>query len=172
MVLYADKTETTGWGTNDVRSYHPSLASFRGYVFFESTNLDKLPWNTSKTGVDTSSKIFLCAKRYMDEATKVITSSYNTFSSDLGDTEDMENRVLDSTKVVKLDYANLERLLSVNSDFTIKKEKEPRIEYSSISFKVEKSKADVVKKQIRASSYKNLGEKLFDYYWGREVDDE
>lgn len=33
MVLYADKTETTGWGTNNVRSYHPSLASFRGYVF-------------------------------------------------------------------------------------------------------------------------------------------
>lgn len=108
----------------------------------------------------------------MDEATKVITSSYAAFSSDLDEIEEIEKRVLDVTKVVKLDYANLEKLLSVNSDFTIKKDKEPRIDYSSISFKVEKSKADIVKKQMKASSYKNLGEKLFNYYWDREVDDE
>lgn len=172
MVLYADKTEATGWGTNDVRSYHPSLASFRGYVFFESKKLDKLPWNTSKTGVDTSSKVFICAKRYMDEATKLITSSYSTISTDLEETENVEKRVLDANKVVKLDYANLERILSANSDFTIKIENEPRIEYSSISFKIEKSKAEMAKKHIKASSYRDLGEKLFNYYWNREVYDE
>lgn len=172
MVLYADKTEITGWGMNGIRSYHPSLASFRGYVFFESSNLDKLPWNTSKTGVDTSSKVFICAKRYMDEATKVITSSYSAFSSDLDEIEEFEKRVLDATKVVKLDYANLEKLLSANSDFIIKKDKEPRIDYSSISFKIEKSKADMAKKKMKVSSNKELGEKLFNYYWDREVDDE
>ena len=45
LVLFADKTNNTGWGV-EYRGYHPSLASFRGYVYFESESLFDLPFQT------------------------------------------------------------------------------------------------------------------------------
>ena len=71
LVLFADKTNITGWGT-EYRAYHPSLASFRGYVYFESKDLLKLPWNTTKTGVDITNRLYLMAMEKMHEAVEQI----------------------------------------------------------------------------------------------------
>ncbi|MDE7167350.1 MAG: ATP-binding protein [Clostridia bacterium] len=171
-VIYADKTELTGWGNNGIRSYHPSLACFRGYVFFESKDLDKLPWNTSKTGVDTSAKVFINAKCYMDEATKTIISIYSDCTSNMENVEELDNTILDKNKVIQLNYVNLQSLLSKNQVFEIKQDLKPRIEYTNITFKVEKDKADRTKKILKAASNKELGERLFKYYWDREVGDD
>lgn len=71
LVLYADKTNLTGWG-DEYKAYHPSLASFRGYVYFESKNLLALPWNTSKTGIDNMNKMYIVAKAEMVNASNSI----------------------------------------------------------------------------------------------------
>ena len=170
-VVYADKTELTGWGV-EVKSYHPSLAYFRGYVFFESNNLDKLPWNTSKTSVDASAKVFLCAKQYMNESAKTIISMYNSCISNSEDAEDVDANILNEADAIKLNYVNLEKLLSKNQEFDIKLDIKPSIEYTNISFKIEKEKADKVNKLIGAKNKKEIGEKLFQYYWEREVCDD
>ncbi len=71
LVLYADKTELTGWGVEN-RVFHYSLAEFRGYVYFESQNLLELPWNTTKTGIDTSNRLYVIARQSMSEAMKQV----------------------------------------------------------------------------------------------------
>jgi len=69
LVVFADKTSLSGWGEDGIRNYHPSLAFFRGFVFFESISPDDLPWNTAKTGIDTSSKCYIVAKFRMKDGT-------------------------------------------------------------------------------------------------------
>ena len=64
MVLEADQQEVTGWGrladTKGVIApkYHNTFARFRGYAFFDSEDAGLLPWNTTKTGVDSDSPLF------------------------------------------------------------------------------------------------------------------
>ena len=57
MILRGDKTETTGWG-GGLRKFHPSTNRFFGFVYFESKDVNKLPWTTTKDGVDFESEIY------------------------------------------------------------------------------------------------------------------
>lgn len=55
LVVGPDQTITTGWGEGDgktVPRYHNQFARFRGYAFFDCDDASRLPWTTTKTGVD------------------------------------------------------------------------------------------------------------------------
>ena len=61
LVLGADQTEVTGWGEGNGRTipkYHNQFARFRGYVFFDCEDAARVPWNTTKSGVDRDSTIY------------------------------------------------------------------------------------------------------------------
>ena len=58
LVLGKDRTAVTGWGENSgklVPQFHPQYNRFRGFAFLDSDDTSALPWNTTKTGVDTDS---------------------------------------------------------------------------------------------------------------------
>lgn len=57
MVLAADKSALTGWGSAGA-AYHPQYRRFRGYVFMRAKDSSLLPWNTTKTGLDQDSIVF------------------------------------------------------------------------------------------------------------------
>jgi len=52
LVSESEQTELTGWGVNGIPKYHANFAFFRGLVEFTSADSSKLPWTTTKTGVD------------------------------------------------------------------------------------------------------------------------
>ena len=61
MVVEHDQTELTGWGETAevaIPKYHHQFARFRGCVFFDSDDSSKLPWNTTKDGVDAGSDVY------------------------------------------------------------------------------------------------------------------
>lgn len=72
-VVYADKTELTGWGEANVPSYHNQFIAISGIVEFRSDDPSKLPTTTTKRGVDASSRLFLQVKNKMREGTKHFT---------------------------------------------------------------------------------------------------
>lgn len=163
LVLYADKTETTGWG-NDYRLYHPSLAAFRGYVFFESKNLFALPWNTTKTGVDNLNRLYVLAREKMKEAAqqvfRAIDDVRKTMDVDVDGFEELP--FMKNAKEIDMNYSYLSSI-NTTSDFKITQPEErpklARISFTGLAEEVEK-----VQKHIGASSRKELGEKLFQYY--------
>lgn len=161
LVLFADKTNITGWGT-EYRAYHPSLASFRGYVYFESEELLKLPWNTTKTSVDITNRLYLLGMEKMREAVEQIGKTI----SDLKNTYDVNNldeiESIKSAKELVLNHATI-REIKENTDFAII-QVEPKEKMTGISFKVPEEKYNVVKKYMKATSKKQVGEKLFDYF--------
>ena len=72
LVLEADRTELTGWGTGDpdggaVPAWHPRYERFRGFAFFGSVHSGALPW-TTRTGIDGSADVYRNARAKMQSA--------------------------------------------------------------------------------------------------------
>ncbi|SEN96665.1 Histidine kinase-, DNA gyrase B-, and HSP90-like ATPase [Nitrosospira multiformis] len=66
-VISADKSLLTGWGGGGtgLPIFQPKHRPFLGFVFFVSTDAEKLPWTTTKSGINEDSAIWQEAKRYM-----------------------------------------------------------------------------------------------------------
>ena len=70
IVLGADKSEISGWGTEDWPQWHRQYAGFIGIIIFTSPNAAALPLTTTKRSVDKSSEIFRRARPRMRELSK------------------------------------------------------------------------------------------------------
>lgn len=77
VVLYNDKSPKTGWGTRGVPSFHNQFISIAGVVSFKSKNSMKLPLNTTKRGLDTSSDVYHIVLDFMQTGLKKFTSFTN-----------------------------------------------------------------------------------------------
>lgn len=75
-LLHADKSKLTGWGDGNPL-YHPQFSMFRGYVFFDCVDASKLPFNTTKTGVEPEHPAFLRARLLMIPALRAVTKLLN-----------------------------------------------------------------------------------------------
>ncbi|MBO2601869.1 ATP-binding protein [Shewanella algae] len=73
MIEGASKSSMTGWGVDGIRSYHADVAFFRGVIEFKSADGAKLPWNTTKTGIDTDNPIYRSALVHMKLAMRKVT---------------------------------------------------------------------------------------------------
>lgn len=172
LVVFADKTTLTGWGENGIRQYHPSLAFFRGFVFFESSNLELLPWNTTKTNVDASSEYYIYAKTKMREATIQITRDCSAI---------IDNEIPDEKLAVLFSPSNqkalnstvISSLTSASKAFMLKipdiKYKEPM---SGITFQKPTRQVEIAKEKMGVKTNKEVGIKVFDYYFKRECEDD
>ncbi|MYB15488.1 MAG: hypothetical protein F4X41_00410 [Chloroflexi bacterium] len=83
LVLKADRTPLTGWGTggtgqsDGIPAWHPQYARFRGFVFFESEHPAALPWTTTKTEIDEFSPVYQNALGRMRTVIRRFTSFTN-----------------------------------------------------------------------------------------------
>ena len=60
IVLAADKTTVSGWGTSNWPQWHPQYSGFIGIVLFTAANAAYLPLTTTKRSVDASSGGAIC----------------------------------------------------------------------------------------------------------------
>ena len=76
LVIAADRTSLTTWKDMENKSsgvtFHNDYAGFRGIVYFTSKYPDRLPWNTTKTGLDETSLLYLRAREKMIEIFKIV----------------------------------------------------------------------------------------------------
>jgi hypothetical protein len=70
IVLAADKTTISGWGSDDWPQWHRQYSGFMGIILFTAENAAALPLTTTKRSVDISSEIFRHARPQMREVTK------------------------------------------------------------------------------------------------------
>jgi hypothetical protein len=66
-VVSADKTRLTGWSNPgaELPIFQPKHRPFVGTVFFVSDDPEKLPWTTTKSGINEDSAVWQQAKRHM-----------------------------------------------------------------------------------------------------------
>ena len=70
IVLAADKTILSGWGTDGWPLWHRQYSGFLGIVLFTAANATALPLTTTKRSVDTSSEVYRRARPRMREVTR------------------------------------------------------------------------------------------------------
>lgn len=172
-VLSADKSSLTTWrddkDTEGIK-YHNDYATFRGFVFFTSSYPELLPWNTSKTGIDSSSLIYKETRPHMIDAFKVITAELKKLAKLEEDTRSEVTKELRQNFTTKIHYYSaLEIPTKTNIDFVepyterVLKASE-RKPTTSITYSVEKELVDKVKKALNVSSNKDVGLKTFEYF--------
>ncbi|WP_296557931.1 ATP-binding protein [uncultured Acetobacterium sp.] len=172
-VISADKSSLTTWKDykdSDGIKYHNDYATFRGFVFFTSIYPDLLPWNTSKTGIDSSSDIYKETRPHMIDAFKIITSELKKLANLDEEIRTEVTKELRKQPVTQIHYFSAEEIpAKTNISFIepcsqeIKKDS-ARVPMSTITYKVEKKLADKVKVSLDASNYKDVGQKTFEYY--------
>jgi len=91
MIVEHDQTELTGWGESvekAIPKMHHQFARFRGCIYFDSEDSSKLPWNTTKDGIDVTSDVYRSAKSIMISHTRTVIDFLNKVDRELDEPED------------------------------------------------------------------------------------
>ena len=91
MVVEHDQTELTGWGESvemAIPKMHYQFARFRGCVYFDGDDSSKLPWNTTKDGIDVASDVYRSAKSLMISHTRTVIDFLNKVDKELDEPGD------------------------------------------------------------------------------------
>lgn len=91
MVVEHDQTELTGWGESvekAIPKMHYQFSRFRGCVYFDSEDSSKLPWNTTKDGIDVTSDVYRSAKSIMISHARTVIDFLNKVDKELDEPED------------------------------------------------------------------------------------
>ena len=170
MVLEADQSEVTGWGTladtKDVVApkYHNTFARFRGYAFFDSENAGLLPWNTTKTGVDGDSPLFRSVQSNMVQAMRPVID----FLKRCDDEREapLEEKVLTSalSKTVQLSVRDIVRVGPFEQPTLA-----PRVGPRSVSIQYHRpaDQIETLQQALHASSAREVGAMAFDLAYRR-----
>ncbi len=168
LIVDADKSSTTGWGASSLTAripeYHNQFAKFRGYVFLDSDDPSALPYNTTKSGIDSEAPIFKSLRSEMIDVARPVFDFLNELK------EASEN----STTVPSIEMA-VQQAREVTLD-AISERREfarPLIDASSpsnkrISFTRPTELVDEVMEIMEVTSTKAVGERAFDYYYEAE----
>jgi hypothetical protein len=172
LIEFAEKTKKTLWDVGVMPKYHDRFAYFRGVVEFECADSSKLPWTTTKTGIDVDNAAYRVASKYMMEAFKQISIFLNQVVSEkelLSKGNGDIIPLLDSIKnSAPIEYSKLEKNDNfVRPDFI---RKTTAITHANITYKVEIEKANAAMIALDASSFSDLGRKTFDYFYNDECD--
>lgn len=177
LILGPDRTIVTGWGEGKGRTmpqYHNQFARFRGYVFFESADVEKLPWTTTKEGVDQDHPTFRATRPKMLAAARPVIDFLNALDAEkdrpVKDALSLEQVV---TSAESSGPSPLSRIIAPTQFVSPTRAPLPREpESQSIQYRRPLKQINKVKKKLRVSSAKEAGAATFDYYYRRECSDD
>ncbi len=181
LILAKDKSANTVWtgGKGDgVALWHAQYHRFRGFVFFEAKDSSKLPWNTTKTGMDMDSPIYQGVRSLMITMTKQVRELMDKLKSEKEkdnpeDEQKLNFAVEQSTKNGKKSVLEL----LAHTDMLQEKFVFPEALYSpvgkknqiNIQYFVPRERFHQVCSQLKVKSGKEVGMKTFDYYCDNEL---
>ncbi|WP_312193137.1 ATP-binding protein [Sphingobacterium sp.] len=180
LIIAKNKTDETVWTGSKgdgVSLWHSQYHRFRGYVFFEAKDSSKLPWNTTKTGMDLDSPYYKEVRQQMVAMTKQVMGLMDKLKSEKEQDNPEENQKLNKAveesliKPLSVLQA-LEKSQTLSNKFVyperlfnpVKKK-----DNTKISYQVPTEKFNKVKEYIKKSSPKDIGLFTFDYYYENEV---
>lgn len=175
VILSADRSDQTGWGSvaeqkEGIPKYHNQYARFRGVVFFNCRSSSKLPWNTTKTGLDASSGVWQAVYPKMLDHTRTVISFLNSLDVEIeefGRTSPLLAALANETQAQEVEHYKGARAFSWNKSPRAPGPKTTKIQYSR-----EASKIRVLMTALGVGSAKAVGETTFDMIFAEQSKDE
>lgn len=180
LILEAEQTEITGWGEKldgiYIPGFHGQFNYLRGYAYFDSDDQGRLPWNTTKTGFNTDSPIYRAVKLEMNRLMRPVVDFLNKLKEEKEEkekeAEDSEPGPLEilinessAAEISDVPTRDIFTPPSVPAKFP-KAASDARIQYFMSADKVAQ-----VKKALKVTSNKQVGEKTFDYFYNAEIEE-
>lgn len=175
VIVEADRSRITGWGLMEeesgrvyMPSFHNQFARFRGVVSFDSEDSSRLPWDTTKNGVDQDSAVWQAVFPRMMEMMRPVITFLNELDKDIDEHTSAESPMLNflkSTQSVKIDNLTQKASFTAPTRQSVAK-KGPRtvkIQYSRPMRDV-----DFLKDALDLRSASAVGEKTFDLIFKRQ----
>lgn len=178
LILEGDKSAVTGWGEENagikIPGFHGQYNHLRGYAYFDSDDPGRLPWNTTKTGLDIDSPVYRATKLEMMKLMLPVKNFLDRLKKEKEDIKDeTESGPLEQI-VEESDVADLEEV-KWRSVFTMPKVPERPVRRGPVMQRIQYHKplnqVNQVKKALKARSFKQVGEKTFDYFYNAEVEE-
>lgn len=176
LILEADKTEVSGWGWKEdgvkIPGFHGQFNYLRGYAYFDCDDGGRLPWNTTKTGVNTDSTIFRAVRLEMMKLMRPVVDFCNKLK------EEKERKAEDTVQgplEIMVESSAAKPIAKITSREFFEM---PRVKASPayigpvlqrIQYDKPLSKVNEVKKALGVRSFVQVGEKTFDYFYNAEV---
>ena len=180
LIIGRNKTEETVWTGSKgdgVPLWHAQYFRFRGYVFFEAKDSSQLPWNTTKTGMDSDSPYFKEVRSKMITMTRSVMGLLDKLKEEKEKDNPEENQTLN--KVVEKSLQSATPVPAVMSQTKTLTEKftfpetlfNPAKKTNSvrITYQVPNDKFQAVKKQTEKTSPKDVGLETFNYFYDNEI---
>ena len=165
MIVEHDQTELTGWGESvevAIPKYHHQFARFRGCVFFDSDDSSKLPWNTTKDGVDAGSEVYRSAKVRMVSHMRSVIDFLNRLDGELAEPD--ENKRVLSSLVESAGYAAPLKVPSTpRFTYTAPDIRRPPLDVR-VTISRRRAEVERLKKYLGTRSNKAAVEAVFDWY--------
>lgn len=177
LVVEADVSQVTGWNSGGLPKFHVDYVMFKGVVFLNSDETINLPLTTTKKGIDSSSEIYKKTLFYMREGLGNVLAFLRKVRK-FGDEANNYRKLL-GEKEDKISVLDLKEYTSDNErefvePFIDMDKVAEKKEWCRVSFNAWREHAELAKKNSNTSSYKELGEYVFDYYLKMEelIEDE
>lgn len=170
LVLKANQDEITGWTGDPIPKFHGEFNRFRGMVNFKSDDPGLLPWNTTKNGVNSDSRVYQRAKNEMENMMRPVIDTLNEIANqkkESGDESSIEAVVEQADSVEASDLDSVQTTFSkpeVDEDDDDDEPEKTTIQYSRPKEDVEKVKAS-----LGVETNYEVGEGTFDYFYRFEV---
>ncbi len=167
-VLEADTSTRTGWGEGTPKA-HYQFKLFRGFAYFDCDDASKLPWNTTKTGIDTDSLLFKTVRQQMIATMRPVIDFLNDVERERKDPDQPQVLVHMISEAKPIRLTELPKsdtfVTSRPNDNQQMKRATRTISYVKPSEKVER-----VMEALGVRTPKAAGEATFDYYIESELD--
>jgi len=172
LIEAADQSKLSGWDSDGIPRYHPDYAYFRGVVDFECDDSDKLPWTTTKTGVDSDNGVYRSAKTEIQSIMRRVLPFLKDRAKEAADfnKESIEATPLDDAIESAAEVNIFEA--SYSSAFTRPERLSPNrlpVEIT-VSYKVSIDQLNIVKDALGASSASEAGRETFNYFYDMECE--
>jgi hypothetical protein len=177
LILEGDKSETTGWGEKretTIPAFHPQYNHFRGYAYFDCDDAGRLPWNSTKTGLNTDSSVYRAALEDMMRLMRPVIDFLNRLkeekerTSDSGDQGPLE-KMLATSHTTSIDKAASRPVFEMPPVKPVSVRTGPLLQ--RIQYDRPLAKVQAVMAKLRVRSFVKVGEKTFDYFYKAEVEE-
>lgn len=175
VILEADQSSATGWGAGggkQIPKYHADFAFFRGCVFFDSEDPSLLPWTTTKTGVDSDSPLFKAVQLDMIQQMRPVldflrqVAKEKNLAGTHGTETPLQNAIDSASKMQFQDLPKNEAFIAPAPPKAAPRPREGQIQYSKPIAEI-----NAAKRLLNATTYKEVGEKTFEYFLEYEGDE-
>lgn len=165
IVLAADKTAVSGWGSDDWPQWHRQYDGFLGIIIFSAKKATALPLTTTKRSVEVTSEVYKRAKPRMREISKGWIGYTNQRKQSLPEAKELESQA----KAVVL------REVTPNKEVVLPKLMPRSTErMANVSYSVPLAKLKLLAKGFGSInlSYRDVGLKSFHYSYDDLVDED